>query len=113
MKTLEAYSEMSQRQLAESMGVSSGKLNYRVKALLKKGLLKVTEFRNNKNKIVYTYLLTSKGLKRKALLARLFLERKIEDYERLESEIRHLRTEVQKFPRKKNQLKDLKLVENR
>ena len=95
LKTLEADPKISQRQLAENLDISLGKVNYCVKALLEKGLIKATNFKNSNNKIAYAYLLTPKGIKQKTILAQHFLERKVVEYEQLEQEIQILRAELQ------------------
>ncbi|MFT7305305.1 MAG: EPS-associated MarR family transcriptional regulator [Candidatus Azotimanducaceae bacterium] len=98
MKTLEADPKISQRQLAENLDISLGKVNYCVKALLGKGLIKATNFKNSNNKIAYAYLLTPKGIKQKTVLAQHFLERKVLEYEQLENEIKTLKAELQQTP---------------
>jgi EPS-associated MarR family transcriptional regulator len=98
LKTLEADPKISQRQLAENLDISLGKVNYCVKALLGKGLIKATNFKNSNNKIAYAYLLTPKGIKQKAVLAQHFLERKVLEYEQLEHEIQTLKAELQQTP---------------
>ena len=64
LKLIEADSEISQRELAKALGISLGKTNYCLKALIDKGLLKVSNFKNSKNKLAYMYLLTPKELKK-------------------------------------------------
>lgn len=96
LRLLEAKPEMSQRELAVSLGVSLGKTNYCLKAMLEKGLIKVRNFRNSRNKTAYAYYLTPEGLRRKAGLAAAFLKRKIAEYEGLKLEIRLLESEVKK-----------------
>jgi EPS-associated MarR family transcriptional regulator len=94
LKTLEADPKISQRQLAENLDISLGKVNYCVKALLEKGLIKASNFKNSNNKIAYAYLLTPKGIKQKTVLAQQFLERKVLEYNQLEIEIQTLKTEL-------------------
>lgn len=86
---------MSQRDLAEASGVSLGKTNYCVKALLDKGLIKIQNFRNSQNKLAYAYLLTPAGISAKADLTALFLKRKIAEYEALKYEIEILKKEIE------------------
>lgn len=93
-KILEEDPEISQRQLAQRMEMSLGKVNYCLKALMEKGLVKVSNFRNNSNKGAYAYLLTPKGLEEKAGITVRFLRRKVAEYETLEQEIQRLRDEV-------------------
>lgn len=85
---------MTQRGLADALGVSLGKANYCLKALLNKGLLKMQNFRNNDNKRTYAYLLTPMGAVAKAELTVRFLKYKVDEYERLKLEIESLRQEL-------------------
>ncbi len=94
MRALEANPNTSQRELAESMGMSLGKANYCLKALLDKGLIKVRNFRNSRNKLAYAYLLTPKGVAAKTRLTGRFLKRKVAEYEALRREIEELRKEM-------------------
>lgn len=94
LKLLQTNPELSQRQLAEDLGVSVGKVNYCLNALLDKGLLKVRNFRDNRNKLAYAYYLTPKGAQEKVRATVGFLKRKLEEYEGLEREIEELRREV-------------------
>jgi EPS-associated MarR family transcriptional regulator len=80
-------SELSQREMAKELGFSLGKLNYCLKELQKKGLIKMRNFRNNKNKINYFYILTPKGITSKTILAINFMKRKMKEYDELKSEI--------------------------
>ena len=91
LKLLEAQPQLSQRQLAQELGVSLGKVNFCLKALIEKGLLKATNFRNNKNKLAYMYLLTPSGIEEKASITLRFLKYKIQEYEALRAEIEELR----------------------
>jgi len=75
--------ETSQRELSKSIGISVGKTNYVIKALIKKGLIKTENFLNSKNKWAYRYILTSHGIKEKASITRRFVKRKIAEYEEL------------------------------
>tara|TARA_B100000315_G_C14270882_1_gene448631 strand:- start:59 stop:358 length:300 start_codon:yes stop_codon:yes gene_type:complete len=78
----------SQRELAVQLGFSLGKLNYILKALKAKGLVKISNFRKNPNKINYIYILTPKGITEKSKLTINFMKRKIKEYEELKKEIR-------------------------
>ena len=78
----------TQRELAEELGFSLGKLNYCLKALKAKGFVKIANFRKNPNKINYIYVLTPKGLAEKSKLTINFMKRKIKEYEELKREIR-------------------------
>jgi EPS-associated MarR family transcriptional regulator len=75
--------ELSQRDLAENIGISVGKTNYIIKSLIKKGLIKTENFLNSKNKWGYRYILTPKGIKEKARITKDFVKRKMEEYEKL------------------------------
>lgn len=85
---------MNQRQIASAMGLSLGKANFCVKALIEKGLVKVRNFSRNPNKKVYAYLLTLKGIEEKAQVTRDFMDKKIKEYEELKLEIEQLRQET-------------------
>ena len=77
----------SQRELAEELGFSLGKLNYCLKALKSKGLVKISNFRKNPNKINYAYILTPKGISEKTELTINFMKRKMKEYDELRKEI--------------------------
>ena len=79
--------KLSQRAMAKELGFSLGKLNYCLKELQKKGLIKMRNFKNNKNKFNYFYILTPKGITSKTILAINFMKRKMEEYDELKSEI--------------------------
>ena len=91
LRLLEANPQMKQRELAAAAGVSLGKANYCINALLEKGLIKVQNFKSNKCKLGYAYLLTPAGIAEKAVLTQRFLKRKMEDYEVLKAEIELLK----------------------
>jgi EPS-associated MarR family transcriptional regulator len=85
----------SQRVLAQELGVSLGKVNYCLNALIEKGLLKVNNFRTSENKRAYMYYLTPKGMEEKARVTVRFLKRKMAEYESLKDEIHQLQVEAQ------------------
>ncbi len=87
---------MNQRDLASGLGVSLGKTNYCIKALLGKGFIKMQSFNKSQKKLAYAYLLTPAGIAEKAGLTVRFLERKITEYESLIQEIEALKSEVSK-----------------
>ncbi len=93
-KILKDDPQISQRALAIKLGVSLGRVNFCLKALVQKGMIKVNNFRNNKNKQAYAYLLTPSGIEEKARVAVRFLRNKLAEYENLEVEIEQLRSEV-------------------
>lgn len=84
---LEQEPGLSQRELAKRLGISLGKVNYCLKGLLEKGAVKLGNFRASRNKLRYVYILTPKGIAQKTTLTRHFLQRKIEEYERLKAQI--------------------------
>ena len=90
MRLLEANPDLTQRQLAEALGVSVGGLNYCLKALIQKGFVKVNNFRQSKNKFGYVYLLTPAGAGEKSRLMAKFLQRKMQEYEEIKAEIETL-----------------------
>ena len=94
MRLLQAKPDMSQRQMAKALGLSLGKTNYCVQALLKKGWLKLQNFSGNANKQAYAYLLTPEGIANKAQLTTRFLQRKQQEYVLLKAEIEALQREA-------------------
>lgn len=94
LRYLEENPQVSQRELAEHLGVSLGKANYCLKALINKGQVKASNFKNSDNKRQYLYLLTPKGIEAKARITVSFLNRKMREYEELKSEIAQLQQEV-------------------
>ena len=103
MAHLEGNPRHSQREIAGKLGVSLGSVNYCIKELIKKGFIKVENFRKNSNKLGYAYLLTPSGVHEKASLTVSFLKRKQREYAELEVEIAALREEVAKLEREENQ----------
>ena len=94
LRLLEANPKMTQRELAEALGVSLGATNYCLKALVEKGWLKLENFQRNPNKLGYLYLLTPMGIAAKTTLTARFLKRKLAEYEALKVEIKQLKSEV-------------------
>jgi EPS-associated MarR family transcriptional regulator len=90
LKLLETQPEISQRELAKSLGVSLGKANFCLKALMEVGLIKATNFRNSQNKLAYMYLLTPTGIEAKSAITVSFLRLKLREYELLQLEISSL-----------------------
>ncbi|MBN1545046.1 MAG: MarR family EPS-associated transcriptional regulator [Syntrophaceae bacterium] len=86
--------EMTQRELSSRLGLSLGKINFLVKALIDKGLIKAENFKNSKQKSAYLYFLTPRGIEEKTRATYHFLKRKMDEYERLEAEIKQLKKEV-------------------
>lgn len=96
LRLLDADPQMSQRDLARALGISLGKANYCLQALIDRGLVKATNFKNSKNKKAYMYLLTPRGISEKARVAVRFLQHKMREYEQLQREIEELQREVLK-----------------
>jgi EPS-associated MarR family transcriptional regulator len=103
MLILQENPDLTQRELADRLGVSVGGLNYCLKALMDKGWVKMQNFHNSKNKFKYVYLLTPQGISEKVAMTSRFLERKMQEYETLKAEIDSLRQAV-KPPDKKDTL---------
>lgn len=95
LRKLEDNPDISQRELARDLGISLGKVNYCLQALIDKGLVKARNFSRSKNKRRYIYKLTPSGIEHKAQVTRRFLKRKMAEYEALEREIAEIRGEVQ------------------
>lgn len=96
MRLLEANPDLTQRELAKELGLSVGSVNYCLKALMDKGLVKMKNFATSKNKFGYAYVLTPSGISEKAVITHRFLKRKIDEYENLKSEIEVLQSEANK-----------------
>jgi len=94
LKLLEARSDISQRELAKDLGISLGKANFCLKALIEKGLLKAANFRNNQNKLAYMYLLTPAGIEEKSSITLRFLKSKMQEFELLQQEIEQISRDV-------------------
>lgn len=94
LRIIESNPKITQRDLAKTLGISLGKANYCVKALIEKGWIKTNNFKNSKNKLAYAYILTPEGLKQKKLITVSFLQRKLQEYEELKLEIERLTEEV-------------------
>jgi len=93
LRMLEANPHYTQRELAEQLGVSLGRANYCLRALIDKGLMKVENFKASGNRWGYIYVLTPQGVAQKAALTGRFLQRKLEEFEALKSEIEALQRE--------------------
>ena len=97
LRKLESNPEYTQRDLSREMGVSLGKVNYCMKKLTEKGLIKLSNFSHNRNKMGYAYLLTPSGVEEKTRLTFSFLKRKIVEYEILKKEIDELQLESEEI----------------
>lgn len=94
MRILQESPDLSQRDLAEQLGMSLGGLNYCLKALMEKGFVKLENFQNSKHKFKYVYILTPTGIAQKVAMTSRFLKRKMEEYDALKVEIEALKAEV-------------------
>ncbi len=94
LRILQENGEMSQRNLADAVGVSTGGINYVLRSLIDKGFVKLGNFTASKDKRRYAYILTPRGLSEKAALTQRFLARKMEEYQALRAEIDDLRREA-------------------
>ena len=94
LSKIELNPEYTQRELSKEMDVSLGKVNYCIKKLTEKGLIKITSFKQNPNKVGYFYILTPRGIEEKARLTFSFLKRKIKEYEILKDEINKLKEDI-------------------
>ena len=88
LRKIQQKPESSQRELAEELGFSLGKLNYCLRALKFKGLVKIENFKKNPNKINYIYVLTPKGISEKTKLTINFMQRKMKEYDELKKELK-------------------------
>jgi len=91
---VEANPAITQRALAAALGVSLGRVNYGLRALVEKGLIKVNNFNQSKSKLTYAYLLTPSGVREKSALTKAFLARKMEEFDALKAEIEALQGQV-------------------
>lgn len=94
MKFLKENPDMSQREMAQRLGISNGGMHYCLNALMDKGLIKLGNFAKSKHKFGYFYLLTPKGIAQKKVMTNRFLERKMAEYETLREEIEALRRDA-------------------
>jgi EPS-associated MarR family transcriptional regulator len=95
LRYLEKKQEVSQREIAQHLGISLGKVNFILNALVEKGIIKAKNFKNNKNKRAYAYFLTPEGIKEKAKMTLGFFKRKNNEYDNLKIELRLLEKEVE------------------
>jgi len=97
LKLLEADPHASQRRIADELGISLGRINFCLQALIEKGLVKVNNFRGNANKRVYLYLLTPRGIEEKTKVTLRYLKIKLTQYDTLKRELRELQSEAAKL----------------
>jgi EPS-associated MarR family transcriptional regulator len=93
LRILEVKPDITQREIAQKLGISTSGLNYALKALIDKGWVKVHNFSVSNNKLGYVYILTPSGLAEKVSLTSRFLQRKLQEYEELKSEIESLKSD--------------------
>ncbi len=93
MRILQENPDLTQRELAQRLGISVGGLNYCLKALMGKGLVQMKNFANSKNKFGYVYVLTPRGVAERAAITHRFIQRKMQEYEALRAEIEALQSE--------------------
>jgi EPS-associated MarR family transcriptional regulator len=86
MRILQENPDFTQRELAEKLGISVGGLNYCLQALMEKGMVKMKNFANSKNRFGYVYVFTPSGMAEKAGITQRFLQRKMDEYEALKAE---------------------------
>ena len=98
LKLLGEDPNLTQRQMAEKIGISLGKFNYCLKELVKKGFVKINRFTSSDNKAAYMYILTPQGVEQKSKITVNFLKRKMAEYDQLKREIRELTQEVSREP---------------
>jgi EPS-associated MarR family transcriptional regulator len=96
LRLLEPNPELSQREVARELGVSLGKVNYCLQALIRKGWIKAVNFKNSRNKAAYMYMLTPRGVEEKTRLTVRFLGVKLAEYEKLRVEIDQMRREAER-----------------
>ena len=87
LRLIEERPDLSQRQIADELGISLGSVNYCLKGLVEKGMVKIRNFRSSRNKMGYAYLLTPRGVAEKSALTSAFLARRMREYEALKAEI--------------------------
>ena len=105
---VEANPAITQRALAAALSVSLGRVNYGLRALVEKGLIKVNNFKQSETKLTYAYLLTPSGVREKSALTKAFLARKMEEFDALKAEIEALQGQVIEARRSKVEIGDIR-----
>jgi EPS-associated MarR family transcriptional regulator len=100
LKLLEPNPALSQREVARALGISLGKVNYCLRALVEKGWIKAANFKNSRNKSAYMYLLTPRGIEEKTRVTAEFLRCKLQEHQALTAEIDQIRDEVERGSRR-------------
>ena len=88
--------EVTQRELVRQVGISLGKINFLIKSLIQKGIIKAKRFKNSKKKLAYLYIITPGGIREKAILTENFLRIRMKEYDELRMQIEKLKLEVKK-----------------
>jgi EPS-associated MarR family transcriptional regulator len=101
LRLLQENPQLTQRELAQALGVSLGKTNFCIKALLEKGLIKLNNFQNSRHKLAYSYLLTPAGIAEKSAITARFLQQKMAEYKQLKTVIASLQREMAETSAKK------------
>ena len=96
LRHLESEQQVSQRELSNSLNISLGKVNFIIRALIGKGIVKAQNFKNSKNKRAYAYYITKEGIQEKSKLTVKFFQRKMSEYDSLKKELRVLEAEIKK-----------------
>jgi len=96
LRHLESEQKVSQRELTNSLNISPSKVNFIIRALIEKGIVKAQNFKNNKNKRAYAYYITKEGIQEKSKLTLKFFQRKMREYDNLKKELRDLEAEIKK-----------------
>lgn len=96
LRHLESEQKVSQRELSNSLNISLGKVNFIIRALIDKGIVKAQNFKNSKNKRAYAYYITKEGIQEKSKLTVKFFQRKMSEYDSLKEELRVLEAEIKK-----------------
>jgi MarR family transcriptional regulator, temperature-dependent positive regulator of motility len=94
LRHLESEQKVSQRELSNSLNISLGKVNFIIRALIEKGIVKAQNFKNSKNKRAYAYYITKEGIQEKSRLTVKFFQRKMSEYDSLKEELRVLEAEI-------------------
>ncbi len=111
LRILQEKPDVTQREIAKMLGLSTSGINYCLNALIDKGWVKVSNFSGSKNKLGYVYLLTPNGILEKATLTKLFLQRKLMEYEEMRTEIDFLISEVSKVSEVSEVIEVIEVIE--
>ena len=109
-KLLENDPNLTQRQMAEQMGISLGKFNYCLNELVKKGFVKINRFKSSENKAAYMYILTPHGIEEKSRVTIRFLKRKMQEFENIKKQIDEIKEEIGDNWRKNFSYKIIKIT---